>query len=81
MSSKTFKATIVRDGSACFIPLRFDPRTVFGKVRAPVRVTLNGYTYRGNDGEGSASRTSANMSRPSSRRRSLTRVRVASKRP
>lgn len=46
MSSKTFKATIVREGSACFIPLPFDPRTVFGKVRAPVKVTLNGYTYR-----------------------------------
>ena len=30
----------------CFIPLTFDPRDVFGKVRAPVRVTLNGYTYR-----------------------------------
>jgi len=30
----------------CFIPLTFDPKPVFGKVRAPVRVTLNGYTYR-----------------------------------
>lgn len=30
----------------CFIPLDFDPRSVFGKVRAPVKVTLNGYTYR-----------------------------------
>ena len=30
----------------CFIPVTFDPKTVFGKVRAPVRVTLNGYTYR-----------------------------------
>jgi len=46
MSTKTFTATIVRDGSACFIPLPFDPKAVFGKVRAPVRVTLNGYTYR-----------------------------------
>jgi Bacteriocin-protection, YdeI or OmpD-Associated/Domain of unknown function (DUF1905) len=46
MSSKTFRATIVREGSMCFIPLGFDPRPVFGKVRAPVRVTLNGYTYR-----------------------------------
>jgi hypothetical protein len=43
---KTFKATIVRDGSMCFIPLTFDPKPVFGKVRAPVKVTLNGYTYR-----------------------------------
>jgi hypothetical protein len=30
----------------CFIPLTFDPKDVFGKVRAPVKVTLNGYTYR-----------------------------------
>ena len=46
MISKTFKTTIVRDGSMCFIPLTFDPRPVFGKGRAPVRVTVNGYTYR-----------------------------------
>ena len=30
----------------CFVPVPFDPRAVFGKVRAPVRVTLNRYTYR-----------------------------------
>jgi len=30
----------------CFIPLAFDPKDVFGKVRAPVKVTLNGYSYR-----------------------------------
>lgn len=46
MKSKTFRTTIVRDGSICFIPLTFDPRPVFGKLRAPVRVTVNGYTYR-----------------------------------
>jgi hypothetical protein len=46
MASKTFTATIVRNGSACYIPLTFDPKAVFGKVRAPVKVTLNGYTYR-----------------------------------
>src|SRR5687767_6279014 len=46
MPSKTFKATIVRDGSMCFIPVPFDPKEVFGKLRAPVKVTLNGYTYR-----------------------------------
>src|SRR5262245_10028589 len=43
---KHFKTTIVRDGSTCFIPVTFDPAPVFGKLRAPVRVTLNGYTYR-----------------------------------
>jgi hypothetical protein len=46
MPSKTFKTTVVRDGSMCFIPLTFDPKSVFGKVRAPVKVTVNGYTYR-----------------------------------
>lgn len=43
---KAFKTTIVRDGSACFIPVPFDPKPVFGKLRAKVKVTLNGYTYR-----------------------------------
>ena len=43
---KTYKTRIVRDGSICYIPVTFDPKAVFGKVRAPVRVTLNGYTYR-----------------------------------
>ena len=46
MISKTFRTTIVRDGSMCFIPLTFDPRAVFGKVRVPVTVTVNGHTYR-----------------------------------
>jgi hypothetical protein len=46
MTSKTFRATIVRDGSACYIPLPFDPKEVFGRIRAPVKVTLNGHTYR-----------------------------------
>jgi hypothetical protein len=46
VATKTFKTTVVRDGSMCFIPVTFDPRVVFGKVRAPVKVTLNGYTYR-----------------------------------
>lgn len=46
MSSRTFKTTIVREDSACYIPLTFDPKAVFGKVRAPVTVTLNGYSFR-----------------------------------
>ena len=29
----------------CFLPVTFDPKAVFGKVRVPVKVTLNGYTY------------------------------------
>jgi hypothetical protein len=46
MTQKTFKTTLVRDGSMCFIPISFDPRAAFGKVRAPVKVTLNGHCYR-----------------------------------
>ena len=43
---QTFTTTLVRDGSTCFIPIPFDPKPVFGKVRAPVTVTLNGYSFR-----------------------------------
>ena len=46
MSTKTFKATIVRKDGMCYIPLTFDPKAVFGKIRVPVTVTLNGYTFR-----------------------------------
>jgi hypothetical protein len=46
MTSKTVRVKIVRNGSMCFVPILFDPKAVFGMVRAPVRVTLNGYTYR-----------------------------------
>jgi hypothetical protein len=46
MPSKTVRVTIVRDGPMCFVPVPFDPKVVFGKVRAPVCVTLNGYSYR-----------------------------------
>src|SRR3954466_6318225 len=45
-ASKTVRVKIVRDGSMCFVPVPFDPKPLFGKIRAPVRVTLNGYTYR-----------------------------------
>ena len=46
MISRSFKTTIVRTETACYIEVPFDPKAVFGKVRAPVKVTLNGYTYR-----------------------------------
>ena len=46
MSSQTITIQIYRDGAMCFIPVPFDPKAVFGKVRAPVKVTLNGYKYR-----------------------------------
>lgn len=44
--AKTYETEIVRDGSTCFIPVPFDPKPIFGKVRAPVTVTVNGHTYR-----------------------------------
>jgi hypothetical protein len=46
MGQKRYRTTIVREGSMCHIPVPFDPAAVFGKVRAPVKVTLNGYTFR-----------------------------------
>ena len=30
----------------CFLPVPFDPRSVFGRVRAPVVVRLKGHAYR-----------------------------------
>ncbi|HEY4240274.1 MAG TPA: YdeI/OmpD-associated family protein [Kofleriaceae bacterium] len=46
MATKTYRTTLMRDGMMCAIPVPFDPEAVFGKVRAPVKVTLNGFTYR-----------------------------------
>jgi hypothetical protein len=43
---KTFKAKVFRDDPMCYIEVPFDPKAVFGKVRAPVKVTVNGYSYR-----------------------------------
>jgi Bacteriocin-protection, YdeI or OmpD-Associated/Domain of unknown function (DUF1905) len=44
--SKTYTVTLVREGAMCFIPVPFDPLEAFGKVRAPVTVTLDGYSCR-----------------------------------
>lgn len=46
VTSKTVEVSILSDGGMCAIPVPFDPRAVFGKVRAPVKVTINGYTFR-----------------------------------
>jgi bacteriocin resistance YdeI/OmpD-like protein/uncharacterized protein DUF1905 len=46
MLQKTVTVKIYRNGSVCFIPVNVDSKVVFGKIRAPVKVTLNGYTYR-----------------------------------
>jgi len=45
-ASKRYRTTLIRDGSMCAVPVPFDPVKVFGKARAPVNVTLNGFTYR-----------------------------------
>jgi hypothetical protein len=44
--AQTVTVRIRRDGAMCFIPVPFDPKQHFGRLRAPVRVTLNGYSYR-----------------------------------
>ena len=46
MISKTFRTTLLHEGNLTGIEVPFDPKTVFGKTRVPVKVTLNGYTYR-----------------------------------
>lgn len=47
-NTRTFTATILRRQgmSMTVIPIPFDPKQVFGKVRAPVRVTIHHHTYR-----------------------------------
>ena len=57
MAQKTFRTTILKKSSMCSIPLPFEPKPMFGRVRAPVRVTLGGHTYRStiaSDGHGRA---------------------------
>ncbi len=43
---KRFRTTIVAAGPMHAVPIPFDPAAVFGKVRAPVKVTLGGHSYR-----------------------------------
>jgi hypothetical protein len=46
VAAKVVEVTIEQKGNMCAVPVPFDPRAAFGAVRAPVKVTLNGYTYR-----------------------------------
>ncbi|HJQ98146.1 MAG TPA: YdeI/OmpD-associated family protein [Candidatus Polarisedimenticolaceae bacterium] len=46
MPSKKVRVKIFREDMMCYIPVPFDPKQAFGKIRAPVRVTVNGHTYR-----------------------------------
>ena len=42
MATKTFRTRL----ESGFIPLPFDVREEFGRARPPVKVSINGYTYR-----------------------------------
>jgi hypothetical protein len=42
---RTFKAKLTADSGGLFFQVPFDVKAVFGKARAPVRVTLGRYTY------------------------------------
>ncbi|MEZ5992146.1 MAG: YdeI/OmpD-associated family protein [Planctomycetota bacterium] len=48
MTVRNYTTTIISDddSSMCAIEVPFDPRPVFGKLRAPVKVTINSHTYR-----------------------------------
>lgn len=48
VTGKTFNATVLQDegSTATGIEVPFDPKEAFGKVRAPVKVTLRGHTFR-----------------------------------
>jgi hypothetical protein len=46
VAEERFEATIATEGSGTFIEVPLDVPAVFGRVRAPVRVTVGGHTWR-----------------------------------
>ena len=46
MSAKSFRAKLGAKGHLLFFEVPLDVRKEFGKARPPVKVTINGYTYR-----------------------------------
>jgi hypothetical protein len=44
--AERFEGTLERRGSGTVVELPFDVRAVFGKARAPVRGTVNGYPFQ-----------------------------------
>ena len=48
MARKRFTTMLIQDDdtAGCGIELPFNPKDVFGKVRAPVKTTINGFTFR-----------------------------------
>ena len=45
-SMPTFRTVLQVKGSGHVVELPFDPKAVFGRIRVPVRVTVNGETLR-----------------------------------
>jgi len=46
MSAKKFSARLGAEGHALFFEVPFDVKQEFGKARPPVRVSVNGHSYR-----------------------------------
>jgi hypothetical protein len=46
MAETRFETTVEAQDGGTFIEVPLDVRAVFGRVRAPVRATVNGHTYR-----------------------------------
>ena len=46
MSAKRFKAKLGSDAGALFVEVPFDVKKEFKKARPPVKVSVNGYSYR-----------------------------------
>jgi hypothetical protein len=44
--AERFEGTLEKHGSGTVVEVPFDVRAVFGKARAPVRGTVNGYPFR-----------------------------------
>ena len=45
MTHITVQVQLIATGNLTAIPVSFDPKKVLGKIRAPVLVTINGYSY------------------------------------
>ncbi len=46
MAAKKFKAVLGSDAGNLFFEVPFDVKKEFGKARPPVKVSINGYSYR-----------------------------------
>jgi hypothetical protein len=46
MADARFQTVVGREGTGTFLELPLDVPAVFGRVRAPVKVTVNGHTWR-----------------------------------